>query len=196
MDTDDNFHLQISVPEDDDFIWKDVNISVKNTKLFVDLEYPYCVLHYFTSLLADCFHLISVLLTAALGIQKLLVVAFPLWSRIKLRNRMFIVVCALCFAFSLAINIPKMLLVNITSSNRSTCLISEPNKRLENYVLTIYPLLVSTLLIFAVLTMLVSIYIIVVLCNRKRIRRHSFSSRSEYQSCLLILCVLVVFFNF
>ncbi|CAC5424276.1 unnamed protein product [Mytilus coruscus] len=174
---------------------KRIYTSILETQNLVELRYPYCVVHYCLSHMAENFHLVSILLTASLGIQKLLAIALPIWSRVHITNRKSAILCGFCFLFSMTLNIPRMFVVSIQSSeNGDTCFVSQPQTSLEKYVLTIYPVLFSVLLTLAISVMLSSAcYIVVILCRRKKVRGHSTSSKCEKKSCVLILFVVIIF---
>ncbi|VDI63750.1 Hypothetical predicted protein [Mytilus galloprovincialis] len=170
------------------------SMSIEETKELVYLQFPYCLLHYCLTNLADTFHLISILLTMFLGVQKLLAVACPIWSRTKMTVIGSMIVCGMCFMFSFVLNIPRILVVSLSEGTEGTCLISKPNEMIEKYVLTYYPILFTIILTIAVMAMLASTcYIIVILCRRKYIRGHAKASKSEKKSCTLIVCVMIVF---
>lgn len=172
----------------------EIEISIEETQNLVDLKYPYCVVHYCLSHLADNFHLVSVLLTTSLGIQKILALALPIWTRINITNRKSVIVCCSCFLFSMALNIPRMFVVSIRSDTEDTCFVTKPSKTIERYVLTIYPILFAILLTLAISVMISSAcYIVFILCSRKNVRGHAKISNCEKKSCVLILSVMCIF---
>ncbi|CAC5386434.1 unnamed protein product [Mytilus coruscus] len=167
----------------------------------VSLRFPQCWFHYLLTNLSDTFHLASVLLTTSLGLQKLLAVLCPIWSKTKTTQRKAGVVCGICFLVSMAISIPRLFVVSFTkfnenniNGNHDVCLVSEPHDIIEKYVLTFYPVLLMVILTLSVVMMMVSTcFIIVILCRRKRVRGHTSVSSSEKKSCILILSVMVLF---
>lgn len=177
------------------FVWKQLTtISIDEIKMLVDLKFPYCLLHYCVTNSIDMFHLVSILLTTSLGLQKFLAVVFPIWSRCNLTNRKSVFVCVICFIISFTLNIPRMFVVSVYSENGDACSMSRPHKALQKYVLTFYPILFAVILAGAIITMLVSsLYIIFILCRRKRVRGRNKVSKAEKKSSTLILCVMIVF---
>ncbi|CAC5403459.1 unnamed protein product [Mytilus coruscus] len=172
----------------------EIQISIEETQNLVDLKYPYCVVHYCLSHLADNFHLVSILLTTSLGIQKILALAMPIWSRINITNSKSVIVCCSCFLFSMALNIPRMFVVSMKSENGDACFVTKPSKTIEWYVLTIYPILFAILLTIAIAVMISSAcYIVFILCRRKQVRGHAKISNCERKSCVLILSVMSIF---
>ncbi|VDI49048.1 Hypothetical predicted protein [Mytilus galloprovincialis] len=160
----------------------------------VSLKYPLCWLHFLLSNLSGTFHLASVLLTTSLGLQKVLAVLCPIWTKTKITERKTGVVCAICFLFSSAISIPKLFIVRFSSGKREICLVSEPHVSIQKYVLAFYPIMSTVVLSTAVVTMIVSTcYIVFILCHRKHVRGHTSVSSSEKKSCVLVLSVMVVF---
>ncbi|CAG2199827.1 unnamed protein product [Mytilus edulis] len=109
----------------------EIEISIEETQNLVDLKYPYCFVHYCLSHLADNFHLVSVLLTTSLGIQKILALALPIWTRINITNSKSVIVCCSCFLFSMALNIPRMFIVSIRSDTEDTFFVTKPSKTIE-----------------------------------------------------------------
>jgi hypothetical protein len=57
----------------------------------VTLDFPYCRLHVFVYQIAECCHMMSALITAAIGIQKAIVIKFPIWSRHNLIRSVHII---------------------------------------------------------------------------------------------------------
>lgn len=172
------------------------NFTVSDITDLVNIKYPYCIIHYCATQLADSFHLVSVLLTASLGLQKFLAVAFPIRFRITITNRKSVIVCWICFLTSMMINIPRIFVVRLRSIEKDTCFVSKPNKLLEKYVLMFHPFLFLFLLTSAVVIMTISsFYIAFILCYQKRIRRKDSLSKckTKRRSSILILCIVVVF---
>lgn len=164
------------------------------TSKVVDLPPPYCIIHYWTTPMADNFHLTSVLLTTCLGLQKMIAIAFPIWARSNMSPKRSAMVCCVCFFFSLSIHLPRALLVQFGEAQNDICKMLKPTEELESYALTSYPLLYTVLLALAVAAMLTStVYITYKLFKRKQLRGKNTFSKYERNSCILILCVLVVF---
>ncbi|CAC5390590.1 unnamed protein product [Mytilus coruscus] len=86
----------------------DTDTEIKDFERLVGLRFPYCVMHYCLTNLGDKFHLVSILLTASLGLQKLLAVACPIWSKIQINERKSCIVCCTCFLFTLVVNVPRL----------------------------------------------------------------------------------------
>ncbi|CAG2210596.1 unnamed protein product [Mytilus edulis] len=131
--------------------------DLKEMKRLVGLKFPYCVMYYCLTNLGDTFHLVSILLTTSLGFQKLLAVACPIWSKTQINERKSFIVCGTSFLFSLVVNIPRLFVINFTSGKEGeTCLVSEPHKAIQKYILTYYPIFNAIILVGAVVTMLIS----------------------------------------
>ncbi|VDI14230.1 Hypothetical predicted protein [Mytilus galloprovincialis] len=178
--------------------FNDTNEATENLFLelteFVSLKFPLCWLHFVVTNLTDTFHLASILITTSLGVQKLMAVMCPIWSRTKVTNRKAGIVCGVCVVGSMVMSIPRLFVVGFKSGKEDICLVSDPHANMQKYILTFYPILFTVVLSTAVVTMLVStFYIIVILCRRKHVRGHASVSRSEKKSCILILSVMVVF---
>ncbi|CAC5376250.1 unnamed protein product [Mytilus coruscus] len=177
-------------------ITNELRVSIDETKKLVGLKFPYCLVHYCLSGLSDMFHLVSILLTTCLGLQKLMVCLIRHRTNIaKLDERKAAVVCVMFFIVSIIINIPKLFVVTLTSGKGDACVVSEPNGYIQKYVLTFYPILFTSILIVAVIAMLFSTLCISV--TLYRLKRTGNTSRhfsmSTKKSFILTLCVMVVF---
>lgn len=170
------------------------NIFIEETGSLVSLEFPYCLMHFLLSNLADMFHLVSILLTASLGLQKFLAVACPIWSKLNMSRRKSAVISIVCFLFSISITMPRMFVVSMNRGQDNTCLVSNPHEIVEKYVLAFHPIIYAGVMAIAIGVMIVSTFVIVyTLCRRKIIRGHATVSKSEGRSCILIICVMMVF---
>ena len=72
-----------------------------------ELYYPYCSLYCNVNLLVDTFHLTSVFLTSCLGMQKVIVILFSVWSMNYLTIKKCIVCCVLRFIIPMAITLQR-----------------------------------------------------------------------------------------
>ncbi|CAC5424303.1 unnamed protein product [Mytilus coruscus] len=161
----------------------------------VDLKYPYCVMHFVFSQLSDNFHLTSVLLTTSLGLQKLVAIVVPVWSRTSMSANKSIIVCLVCFLLPLALHIPRLFVVSFTTvENADICSISQPLDVLHEYVLSYYPMVCSVIIGSAMICMVLSTCIIFkTLCINKAKGKTTPVSHIQKRSSVLVLCVLVVF---
>lgn len=177
-------------------ITNELRVSIEETKRLVGLKFPYCLMHYCLSGLSDMFHLVSILLTTCLGLQKLIVCLIRHRINItKLDVRKSAIVCVMFFIVSIIINIPKLFVVTLTQGKEDECMVSEPHEYIQKYVLTYYPILFTSILIIAVTAMLFSTFCISVTLYRLKstgnTSRHV--SMSTKRSFILTLCVMVVF---
>lgn len=171
-------------------------LNLIDIESLVFLDYPFCIIHYCASNFAEAFHVVSVLLTTSLGIQKCLAVAFPIYYRMRVSkaNRNSFIVCIVSFLFSIALTMPRLFVVQFKPTETNTCIVSEPNKNLEKYILKNFTIIYSFVLAFAVILMVLSTgYILSVLLFRKRMKEGKSVSNQEARSCVLIVCVLIVF---
>ncbi|CAC5424304.1 unnamed protein product [Mytilus coruscus] len=161
----------------------------------VDLKYPYCVMHYVFSQLSDNFHLTSVLLTTCLGLQKLVAIVVPVWSRTGMSANKSIIVCLVCFMLPLTLHIPRLFLVAFTPvENADICSISQRGDVVQEYVLSYYPMAYSVIIGTATICMVLSTCIIFkTVCLNKAKGKETPVSFIQKRSSVLVLCVLVVF---
>lgn len=171
-------------------------LHLNTIEALVFLDYPLCVIHYCASNFSDAFHLVSVLLTTALGLQKFLAVAFPIYYRMSVNKaiRNSIIICCMSFVFPVVLTFPRLFVVSFSSTKTNACFLSEPNQILEKYVLKHYSFLFSFILALAVMLMSLSTcYILSVLLFRRSIKERKNVPKHETRSCVLIVCVLIVF---
>ncbi|CAC5426733.1 unnamed protein product [Mytilus coruscus] len=193
------FNLHYEVIGNDTYSIDDINdtdTEIEELKKLVGLRFPYCLMHYCLTNLGDTFHLVSILLTASLGLQKLLAVACPIWSKIQINERKSCIVCCLCFLFTLTVNVPRLFVISFSrGKERDVCLVSEPQRTIQKYILGYYPIIYAIILVVAAVTMFISTcFILCTICRRKRVRGHVVASRAEKKSCVLIVCVMTFFF--
>ncbi|CAC5401369.1 unnamed protein product [Mytilus coruscus] len=110
-------------------------------------------------------------------------------------ERKSFIVCVMCYVFSLVVNIPRLFVISFSNGKKGdTCLVSEPHKAIQKYILAYHPIVNTIIVVCAVVTMLISTCLIIfTLCRRKRVRGHATVSRAEKKSCILIVCVMIVF---
>jgi hypothetical protein len=89
------------------------NATVART---VTLDFPYCRLHVFVYQIAECCHMMSALITAAIGIQKAIVTRFPIWSRQNLTKKQSCICCLICYSIAISIHIPVYLSTDVKDS--------------------------------------------------------------------------------
>jgi hypothetical protein len=86
---DENFYLLL----------KSVTSEEVRANVFVTLGYPDCKFYLLTNHLAECCHLISVCFTMCIGLQKVVAMRFPIWTRIKLTVWKSVICSVLSFSF-------------------------------------------------------------------------------------------------
>lgn len=175
------------------------------------LKYPYCALYVNISQMVDLFHLVSVLLTTCLGIQKVLALKFPFWVRNNIKINFAMICCLACLGISFIIHIPRHLAVGFTNrQNISYKYFTQNNVQEEKFLNTCSPRIVSRpaflyaaryyplvsavlLLILSAIMCLSVIYIVYRLCH-KTFRKKNIVQRSrEKRSVLMITAVLIIF---
>jgi hypothetical protein len=163
----------------------------------VELKYPYCAIYVYLRYLGDDFHLVSLLLTTCIGVQKCIALRFPIWTKFHLSNRKSLVVCLACFVLSMAINIPRHFGIHVYQGNiqffSSQC--SVEAGPLMSYGLVYHS--VITIIFIMLLCLLMSLctgYIIYRLITNTFQGRQTEKRKQERRSIIMIILVLVVFF--
>jgi hypothetical protein len=58
--------------------------------ILFSMNYPFCGIYVYLSYFVDMFHLVSVLLTTCLGVQKVVAIQFPFWTRNHLTKKKYV----------------------------------------------------------------------------------------------------------
>ena len=165
----------------------------------VTLDFPYCRLHVFVYQIAECCHMMSALITAAIGIQKAIVIKFPIWSRHNLTKKQSCICCLICYSIAISIHMPVYLSTDVKDSKSpflrlfglETCVMGLKNTNLENYVHRTYQVITSLIYIVACLLMVLSsVYTVLSLCGNE-FRSHV--TAKEKRSVILTLAILLIF---
>lgn len=158
------------------------------------LPYPECVVTTHMSILSVTFHTASYMITTCLGIQKVIAIRFPIWTKCKLSNRKSIICCVSCFVLSLAFSLPRHVAVDYEPFEYlNRCKISVNVLFLE-YSTLYYLMIQSVLVTTCCLVMLMStIFIIYKLGNNKLRARMTQQRVQERRSIIMVVIVLVVF---
>ena len=165
----------------------------------VTLDFPYCRLHVFVYQIAECCHMMSSLITAGIGIQKAIVIKFPIWARNNLTKKQSCMYCLICYSIAISIHIPVYLSTDVKDSRSpflrlfglETCVMGLKNTNLENYVHRTYQIITSLIYIVACLLMLLSsVYTVFTLCSNE-FRSHV--TAKEKRSVILTLAILLIF---
>ena len=163
----------------------------------VELKYPYCAIYVYLRYLGDDFHLVSLLLTTCIGVQKCIALRFPIWTKCYLSNRKSIVVCIVCFVLSMAINIPRYLSIIFSHENvqffSSQC--SVKAGRLISYGLIYHPLVsIILIMVLCLLMLFCTGYIVYRLATNRFEGRKTEKRKQERRSIVMTFLVLMVFF--
>lgn len=181
---DENFYLLL----------KSVTSEEVRANVFVTLGYPDCKFYLLTNHLAECCHLISVCFTMCIGLQKVVAMRFPIWTRIKLTVWKSVICSLVCFLVPIAISIPGMTALSLQSVEIESFKMCEMklNERTAKYGYLYQPLLTAVIVTTLSLVMVfTSVYIVYKLCMNK-VRQRKISVR-EKRSVLLVLVLLCTF---
>lgn len=126
------------------------------------IHYPYCKLHNYKPVITDMFHLVSVMLTSSLGIQKAVAIKWPVWSYMVLSRKMMYFTVVVVFALSISIHIPRMLVADFRLGSRGNrCEIAGSSVLLVKYTYTYFPVISAVLILVSSVIMIVTTIIIV-----------------------------------
>lgn len=71
--------------------------------------FPYCLISTHLSILSMTFHTVSIMLTTCLGIQKVIAMRFPIWTKIYLTKSKAVICCIICFIVAISVGFPRHL---------------------------------------------------------------------------------------
>ncbi|VDI58672.1 Hypothetical predicted protein [Mytilus galloprovincialis] len=162
------------------------------------IYFPICKLHHYKLIMVDLFHLSSVLLTTALGIQKFVAIKWPIWSYINVKRREMLAVVVVIFAIFVGLHIPKFLVADFRRGefDANECKIAAKSESLLNYSFIYYSSMTAIFLLLASVIMLfTSIFIIWSLIRERNIQSTSSENLQNIRrrSSRLIAVVTVTF---
>ncbi|VDI18892.1 Hypothetical predicted protein [Mytilus galloprovincialis] len=163
------------------------------------LPYPYCSFSHQFSILSFTFHNVSAMITTCLGIQKVIAILFPVWTKNKLTKQKAVICCGICFLLSVAIGIPRHFSVwsekYTILDNTDGCLVHSGGDDILAYSSVIYLLIQTVLLTICCLVMLIStIFIVYKLFSNKFTGQMTERRRLERRSITMVIVVLIIFF--
>ena len=154
------------------------------------------------SILSMTFHTVSILLTTCLGIQKVVAMAFPIWTKYHVTNKNSVVCSISCFLVSVLISCPRHFSLQFNKSSLymlfRTIPVCKANKRsvgLAEYS-SLYYLLLQTVLTTCCCIVMVTctVYIIYKLVNNKFSCRQTEGRQLEMTSIKMVVLLLCLFF--
>ena len=165
------------------------------------LQYPYCAIYTHMFILSMTFHTVSILLTTCLGIQKVVAIAFPIWTKYHMTNKKSVVCCISCFLVPVLISCPRHFSLQFKESSLymffRTSPVCKADKRSVGLVeySSMYYLLIQTVLTTCCCIVMVTctVYIIYKLVNNKFSGRHTEGRRQEMRSIKMVVIVMFVF---
>lgn len=158
--------------------------------LFVPMEFPYSAINVHMSLCEKSFHLLSVMLTTSLGIQKVLAIMFPFWTKRNVNNFKCVVYCFLCLVFTIALDIPR----HLTLTFSGDLVIWNNQTDLLHYTSVVYTFLhIAITITSSILTLVSTLYIVYKLSTNRFHNPQTEQRRQERMSSIMLSIVLAVF---
>lgn len=171
-------------------------LAFNNTFLeLCHLPYPYCSMTHHLMILAFTFHSVSCMITACLGIQKVIAFVFPIWTKYQLTKKKVVVCCIIIFLFSIAISIPRHFSIwSEHDDYPGLCYFYAKGGALSEYSSVYYLMIQTVLVTFSCLIMLIStVFIIYKLINNNLRYRMTKQRIKERRSVIMVVLVLVLF---
>lgn len=134
-----------------------VGTYIRNLEVTV-IHYPECKIHNYKNILVDMFHLISVYMTTALGVQKAAAIRWPMWSFTNLNRVMMCIVCTVIYLVPLVLHVPRFLLPDFKRGqySKEQCHIAARSNGLLTYSFNHYSTIIASLLFAASFVMILS----------------------------------------
>ncbi|CAC5400388.1 unnamed protein product [Mytilus coruscus] len=166
-----------------------------NTTLtYCHLQLPYCAMAIHLSILSATFHTASYLITTCLGIQKVIALLFPFWTKCYLTNTKSAMCCAFCFLLSITTGFPRHFVLGF--GDDSECFVYPKYNDILEYASCYYLMIQTVLLTCCCFLMLMStIYVTYKLFTNKFRGRMTERKRQERNSIIMIAIVLLVFIS-
>lgn len=157
------------------------------------LPYPYCLIATHLLLLSLTFHTLSVIITTCLGIQKVVAIKFPIWTKVHLTNKTSTICCVVCFLFSIIISFPRHFVFDIVNYN-SACSVNLEVSLLLEYSSFYYFLIQIVIIVFCCFIMLLcTVFITYKLVTNKFRTQKTKQRKRERRSVIMVVIILVVF---
>ncbi|CAC5401989.1 unnamed protein product [Mytilus coruscus] len=158
------------------------------------LPLPYCSIAHHLSIASFTFHTVSYTITTCLGIQKVIAIRFPIWTRNQLTNKKSVYCCVGCFLFSITISFPRHFVIAFSRSSRKNCMFY-PNFKAPVEYASVYYLMIQTVLVTCccLLMLLCTVFILYKLLTNKFRGRMTEQRKQERRSVIMVIIVLVVF---
>ncbi|CAC5412825.1 unnamed protein product [Mytilus coruscus] len=159
------------------------------------LPYPYCSMAHHLMVLSFTFHSMSYMITTCLGIQKVIAIIFPIWTKHQLTKKKVVVCCVIIFFVSIAISIPRHFSIWADHDGYpGMCYFYAKGGALPEYSSVYYLMIQTVLVTFCCLIMLMSsVFIIYKLINNNLRYRMTRQRLKERRSVIMVVLVLVLF---
>ena len=165
------------------------------------LPYPYCSIARHLSILSFTFHNASYIITTCIGIQKVIAIIFPIWTRNRLTNKKAFIVCVLCFILCITISIPRHFSYLNNKGYQPgyqlipVCVGVSKGDRVSEYSSLYYLMIQTIFMTSCCLFMLLSAVFISykLITNKFRSNKKQRISRNERRSIIMTFLVLTLF---
>ncbi|CAG2249640.1 CMKLR1 [Mytilus edulis] len=175
----------------------DCEYSTTRTLYECFLQHPYCSLATHLSISFFTFHNISFMITTCLGLQKVIAIRYPIWTKNQLTINKTAIICVFFFVLSVALGMPRHFAIKLEadiSMHRQICIGSINDKDVIKYASVHYLMFQTTLMTCCCFVMVISTFFIIYkLINNKFKGRVTERRRQERRSVIMIVIVLVVF---
>lgn len=168
------------------------NCYSKEDYLVCHLPYPYCLIATHLSLMSMTFHTVSVVSTACLGIQKVLAINHPIWTKVHMTNEKAAVCCASCFVFPIIISFPCHFVFDVKNEKYACKFVQETSFLFEYF--SLFHLVMHTVLVLfcCILMLLSTIFINYKLVTNKFRNPNTKQGRQERRSVIIVVVVFLI----
>ncbi|CAG2198634.1 unnamed protein product [Mytilus edulis] len=165
-----------------------------------DLHYPYSSMVSHASILFFTFHNVSYLITTCLGIQKVIAIIFPIWTRNQLTKTKTVITCVLCFMLPIALSLPRHVTIwledffNIRLISQDDYFLYRKYEGIIVYSAAYYLGVQTVLMTCCCVVMLMStVFIVFKLVTNRFQGRMTEQRKQERKSIIMVVVVLAIF---
>ncbi|CAC5382131.1 MRGPRX [Mytilus coruscus] len=153
--------------------------------------YPYCYMAFHMSVTSFTFHTTSFMITTCLGIQKVIAIMCPIWTKNNMTKSKAVFCCVVIFLLSIAISFPRHFALEWTQCSLFHTIDRDGILQYSS----IYYLITQTVLVTSccIVMLLSSAYIVYKLMTNKFRGRMTEQRRQERRSVIMIVMVLMIF---
>ena len=159
------------------------------------LTFPYCMISSHLSVASMTFHLVSMILTTCIGVQKVIAILFPIWTTYSLSNKKSIICCISCFLSCIIISLPRHFAFQFSFMMGNICVLEESGDYSILEYSAFHYLFIQTFFMTSccIIMIICTVYIVYKLVKNTFHGRMTDRRRQEIRSILMVVIILIIF---